>query len=99
MTPWSIARSNYTHLCIIVKLHSQVCLATNSFLANLSSQYMHLVKDRMYCDAVTSPGVRISSFNERNKLYQLPAHLWPSHVAGIGTRDRGSFGSPDAPSH
>ena len=46
--------------CIIVKFHSQVCLATNSFLANLSSQYMHLVKDRMYCDAVTSPGVRIS---------------------------------------
>jgi len=39
--------------------YSKVCLATNSFLANLSSQYMHLVKDRMYCDAVTSPG-RIS---------------------------------------
>ena len=65
MTPWSIARSYCTHLCIIVKLHFQVCLATNSFLANLSSQYMHLVKDRMYCDAATSPGVRISSFNER----------------------------------
>ena len=54
------ALQKLTHMCIIVKFHSQVCLATNSFLANLSSQYMHLVKDRMYCDAVTSPGVRIS---------------------------------------
>ena len=37
---------------------SQVCLAINSFLANLSSQYLHLIKDRMYCDAATSSGVK-----------------------------------------
>merc|ERR1719376_635742 len=36
--------------------YSKVCLATNTFLANLSSQYLHLIKDRMYCDAAMSPG-------------------------------------------
>ena len=35
--------------------YNKVCLSINHFVSNqMSSFYFHLVKDRLYCDAVTS---------------------------------------------
>jgi isoleucyl-tRNA synthetase len=38
--------------------YNKVCLASNAFLSQLSASYLHLLKDRLYCEGAASPGRR-----------------------------------------